>query len=725
MLPLYAAAIFSSAALLFVLEPLFARMVLPVLGGSPAVWNTALAFYQATLLLGYLYAHLIRSLGARTQLVLHAGVLGVALAVLPVGLPERLPTAADDPLLWLTGALALSVGLPLFAVSATSPLLQRWFSRTPHRRAADPYFLYAASNAGSLIGLLAYPFLLEPRWRLAEQSLGWAAGYLVLIGLVLGSGALALRGAQRAPVEPPAQDVALAPRRIARWIALAAVPSSLLLGVTTYLQTDLSPTPLLWVAPLALYLVTFIVAFGRPDLAPPRVLARILPYAVLPMAVLLGRNAFQTGLGPSGLFILLHLAVFAVVALMCHSQLALDRPPARQLTSFYLWVAVGGVVGGAFNAFVAPLVFDTIVEYPIALVAAALLAPSLYRGTEGARTRRFDLTLPLAVFLGVTLLALISRSYGLGLEVATALTLGIPAVAVFSFSRRPLRFGLGLGALLLAAGLFFGESASTVAIERTFFGVHRVVVDETAGLKRLYHGSTLHGVQRLDRERALEPTAYYHPTGPYAQAFAELATSDGEARQVAVVGLGAGGMACLAAAGERWDFYEIDPEVERIARREFGYLAACPPESGVVIGDGRLQLERSGRTYDLIALDAFSSDAIPVHLLTRQALETYLARLAPDGALLFHITNRHLDLEPVLAALAADLGLEAIVREDFRVTQAELADGKAGTEVVAMARDREALAPLAADPRWVPVRTRPGVGPWTDDFTSILPLFRP
>lgn len=730
MLPLYAFAIFTSAALLFVLEPLFARLVLPVLGGSPAVWNTSLAFYQATLLAGYLYAHLTRHLPMRAQVGLHAAVLIAAVAALPVRLPAGAPAPGQEPVLWLIGALVLGIGLPFFAVSATSPLLQRWFSRSEHVRAHDPYFLYAASNAGSLIGLVSYPFLLEPRWRLAEQSTGWTVGYLALVALVIAGGVLALRTSGRArDVET---EVRVAPgsipwTRIARWVLLAAVPSSLLIGVTTYLQTDLSPMPLLWVAPLGLYLVTFILAFGRPDLAPPRTLARILPYAVLPMAVLLGRSVFQTGLGPSGLFIALHLVVFTVVALLCHVQLAEDRPPARQLTSFYLWVALGGALGGSFNALVAPAVFETILEYPIALVAACLLAPSLFRGVETSRTRVLDVALPVAVGVAVAAFALAAREGLISGEVGVALVLGIPAVAVFSFSRRPLRFGLGVAALLLASGSLYSEIGSTVLIDRTFFGVHRVVVDEPLGLRYILNGSTLHGAQRTDPDRALEPTTYYHPTGPYARAFAglrEVARAGMAAPwRVAVVGLGAGGMACLGREGEQWDFYEIDPAVERIARSEFTFLADCAPDTRVILGDGRLELSRSEETYDVIALDAFTSDAIPVHLLTRDALETYLRKLQPRGALLFNVTNRHLDLEPVLAALARDLGLVAVTREDYALLPSELADGKAPSQVVAMSRTREGVAPLVAE-RWGSLVPRADVGVWTDDFSSIVPIFR-
>lgn len=742
MLPLYAFAIFTSAALLFVLEPLFARLVLPVLGGSPAVWNTSLAFYQATLLAGYLYAHLTRHLPVRAQVALHAIVLIAAAAVLPVRLPAGAPAPGQEPVVWLLGALMLGIGLPFFAVSATSPLLQRWFSRSGHVRAHDPYFLYAASNAGSLIGLLSYPFLLEPRWRLAEQSLGWSVGFVLLLVVVVASGALALRRSRAAEVVQPvpvgaaplaseAAGLAVTWPRIVRWVLLAAVPSSLLIGVTTYLQTDLSPMPLLWVAPLALYLATFILAFGRPDLAPPRVLARILPYAVLPMAVLLGRSVFQTGLGPSGLFIALHLVVFTVVALLCHVQLAEDRPAARHLTSFYLWVALGGALGGSFNALVAPLVFETILEYPIALVAACLLAPQLFRGAETSRTRLLDLALPLAVGLAVAAFAVAARERLISGEVAVALVLGIPAVVVFSFSRRPLRFGLGVAALLLASGSLYSEVGSTVSVDRTFFGVHRVVDDTETGRRYLFHGSTLHGVQRSDPSRALEPTAYYHPSGPYAQAFEELRAvsrggvvgPQGGPRRVAVVGLGSGGMACLGTSEELWDFYEIDPAVERIARTDFTFLEDCEPETSVTIGDGRLQLAASRVTYDVIALDAFSSDAIPVHLLTRDAVVGYLGRLHPNGALLFHITNRHLDLEPVLAALARDLGLVALTREDYALTPSEIADGKAPSQLVVMSRTREGVAPLAAQ-RWGPLVPRADVGVWTDDFSSIVPIFR-
>lgn len=661
-LALFALSIAAGAALLFVVEPLFARLALPVLGGAPAVWNTALVFYQATLLAGYLYAHLLRRLPRAAQLVVHLPLLAAAFLVLPIAMPAGWAPPADaDPVGWLLVVLAVSVGLPFFAVSTTSPLLQEWFARTRHQRSRDPYFLYAASNVGSFLGLVAYPFLLEPYLRLVDQARLWEVAYALLAVLVVACGVVAWRSASAAR-ECAADTERLGWRRRARWVALAAVPSSLLLGVTTYLTTDIASVPLLWVVPLALYLLTFVHAFGGQVLVAQRTLARALPVAVVLMTAFLTANALETGLGPSGVLAGAHLLTFAIVALLLHGALAEDRPGSARLTEFYLWVSLGGVAGGAFNALVAPLIFPTVVEYPLALLAACLVAPGLR-----------------------------------------------PIVRVVAST----------AVVLFAAYGLVGGSARTLVLERSFFGVHHVVADEQDGLRVYLNGSTLHGSQHTDPARRLETTSYYTSAGPLGDV---MRASRGE--PVAVVGLGAGTMACLGESGQRVDFYELDPLVAHIARRDFTYLADCPPATRVILGDGRLSLAASSDRYGLVVLDAFTSDAIPVHLLTREALALYLSRLEPHGLMAFHVSNRHLDLEPVLGDLAVADGLVALTREDLDVPQARVEEGASGSTVVVIARTREDLALLASAPGWRDTRTDPSAGVWTDDYSSVFAILR-
>jgi len=719
LLIVYATTIFLTASLLFVVQPMFAKMVLPLLGGSPAVWNTCLVFYQAALLAGYLYAHATTSwLGVRRQAALHVGLVLLPLLLLPIGIPSGwTPPAAASPIPWLLALLAVAVGLPFFVVSTTSPLLQKWFAGTGHPSAGDPYFLYAASNLGSMLGLLGYPVLLEPRLRLAEQSRLWSGGYLLLLVFTLACAVLLWRSPVPALADPSRERLTgLAARRRLRWVLLALVPSSLMLSVTTFISADVEAIPLLWVIPLAIYLLTFVLVFARRPLVPHALVVRVLPIALLALVVVLVKRANQ----PLLLIMGLHLGVFFVAAMVCHGELARDRPPPAHLTEFYLWLSVGGVLGGVFNALVAPLVFDSVAEYPLTVVLACLLAPGARGGGRGQVVR--DVALPV-VTGGVTAGLIVGTEWAgpAAAPVGSLLALVVPAMLCFGFSRRPLRFGLGIGAILLAGTLSTGEQGRVVATRRSFFGVNRVTLDATRGLHLLIHGSTLHGAQSLDPARRREPLGYYDPSGPIGQVFEAL----GDPPSVALVGLGAGALACYARPRDEWDFYEIDPLVESIARdpRYFTYLRDCLPDARVVLGDARLSLARAGRRYDLIVLDAYSSDAIPVHLLTREALQMYLDRLAPVGVLAFHISNQHLDLEPVLADLARDASLAALIRGDD-VTPAERARGKLASRWAVMARRPDDLGSLVTDARWAPPRAPAGGRVWTDDFSSVLGVLR-
>lgn len=724
LLGVFTAAVFTSAFLLFLVQPLFSKMVLPLLGGSPAVWNTCMLFFQAALLAGYAWAWATtRWLPPRGQMLTHLGLLALAALALPVATGGAAPAGGAAPVPWLLALMAATVGLPFFVLSATGPLLQRWFSHTGHPDAANPYFLYAASNLGSTLALLGYPFLLEPRLRLAEQSGAWTAGYAVLVALVAGCAALLWRSAPSstgAAAQPEPQAVgevrAVTWRVRAWWVLLALVPSSLLLSVTTYMTTDISPVPLLWVVPLALYLLTFTVAFSRRPVVPHRwATALQVPLLVgLAISLFLGMATAPTRAIP------LHLVVFAVTALVCHGELARLRPPVSHLTEFYLWIAVGGVLGGALNVLVAPLLFPWMEEYALMLVAACLVRPR----REDGRAMVPRLHLVLVGMVGLSLLFFRHPDLVPGpgwLMVALPPTL--LGVAAMGFRHHPVRLALCVGALL---GLDMAEayrSPDVLLAERSFYGRFRVM--RAAGAVErfhvLYHGSTLHGAQARSVARRGEPLTYYLPHGPFGQMMAGLPERPG--RRVGVVGLGTGSSAAYGQAGEEWTFYELDPHMARVASDTtlFTYLADSQARVAVTLGDARLSLRDTpaGR-YDLLVLDAFSSDAIPVHLMTREALDLYMSRLAPGGVVAFHISNRYLQLEPVLAALARERGLHARLGATREGTKR-----KFDTEArwVVLARREEDLGSLARDPRWVPVEAEVGVEAWTDDFSNLLGVF--
>ena len=738
MLILFGATIFAAASLLFLVQPMFARMALPLLGGAPAVWNTAMVFYQAVLLAGYAYAHVTtRWLGARRQAGLHLLILLVPLLALPIALPAGwIPPGDTNPIPWLLALLAAAVGLPFFAVSATSPVLQAWFATTGHPAARDPYVLYAASNVGSLLALLAYPVLVERFVHLDSQSRLWAWGYGILVVLAAGC-ALALwragspnRGeepgsaattAPLAAAELGDADQAITPGRCARWVLLAAVPSSLMLSVTTYLSTDIAAIPLLWIVPLAIYLLTFALVFGRRRLIPHRVWVDLLPVALLPLVLVLVARANE----PLLLVIPTHLAVFFVAAMVCHGELARERPDPRHLTTYYLWLSVGGVVGGAFTALVAPRVFTNVLEYPLVLALLPLLPsrpPSAWQG----RTRQvLDVALPLALgILTVTLIAGLERT-GMGSE-AIGPAVGLAALLCLTFWRRPVRLALGLAALLLAGSVYRGDEGQLLFAQRSFFGVSRVTRSPGGDYHMLMHGTTLHGMQSLAPERRREPLTYYHAKGPLGQFFGTAETPSSR-RAVAVVGLGAGSLACYGTPDQRWTFYEIDPTVLRIASstRFFTFLRDCPPKVFVILGDARLTLARApDAAYDLIILDAYSSDSPPLHLLTLDAVRLYLSKLAPGGVIFLNISNRHLVLEPVVGAIARAAGLVARTRNDAHVDDAERLAGKVESQWVAMARREEDLGALRDDALWKAPAAPPDLAPWTDSFASLLTAFR-
>jgi spermidine synthase len=719
----FTVAVFLSAFLLFLVQPLFGKMVLPLLGGSPAVWNTCMLFFQAALLGGYLYAHLSSSrLTVRRQATVHLAALALAALALPVSVRGAVPEGTTAPVPWLLGLMALTVGAPFLVLSGTGPILQRWFSRSGHAHAADPYPLYAASNLGSALALLAYPLLMEPRMRLAGQSGTWTAGYAVLALLIAGCAALVWKQGDSlaAPAVDADEAADAAPTRVSTrdrllWTGLAFVPSSLLLGVTTFLTTDLTPVPLLWVLPLALYLFSFTLVFARRPPLPHAWMVAVHPSAIAVAVLLLAAGYVEK----PAFAVPMHLLSLFVIAMVAHGELARRRPHVRHLTEFYLWISVGGVLGGVFNALIAPVVFSQIGEYPLVLTLACLARPWPAERTSWQ------------AYVG---LALRAAAFGWGLlyladqpDLSPTLFVVLAAILIsllnFGLGRSPAWLAVCIGGVLLWRAVAVINEDGLLLAERTFFGRYKVVnYQYQGGFHVLRHGSTLHGAQSRMPERRREPLTYYLRSSPLGAVFAATADRQGR-RRVAVVGLGTGTTAAYGRPGEDWTFYEIDPGIERIARDTtyFSYLTDSPARTRVVLGDARLSLAREAdRRFDLILLDAFSSDAIPVHLMTREAVDTYLARLAPRGLIVFHVSNRYLDLEPVVAALARDRGLAS------RVGQGPT--GSRGTYEsvstwIALARSEADLGPLMADANWWQPRLRRDVEPWTDDFSSLLTVF--
>ena len=725
---LFTVAIFVAAALLFVIQPLVGKMLLPRVGGSPQVWNTSLVFFQTALLGGYLYAHLsVKWLGPRRQALVHILVLALPLLVLPIALPEGSPPVEAGQSWWILSVLTLSVGAPFFVLASASPLIQSWLATTTHETAADPYFLYAGSNAGSLVGLLVFPFLLEPLLPVTRQSTLWMIGYGLFAALGIACAVTAMVHGSRP--EARSEHGSTAPdRAVSRddrlfWLLSAAVPSALLMGVTQYLTSQIAPVSLLWVLPLSVYLATFIAAFARRQLVTTAKVSRLLAILAVVTALTLLARIYD----PAWAISLLHLGLLGTAGLLCHTRLAESRPSTSHLTEYYLLISTGGALGGSFGALVAPVAFDFIAEYPIAVVLACLFRIPFSDSAERTGLSRFlfrgpalDVVLPALLLVYVLAASAGTRAAeGLSDGWAVLLVAVVPTLLCFVFSPRPVRFALGIAVLLGTAESGQMYRGDILHQERTFFGVHRVTRDPGNSVNILYHGSTVHGVQSLDPARAGEPLGYYHPSGPSGSIVQAMA-SQPDKRNIGLVGAGTGALAVLAAEHQHVALFEIDPAVVRIAGEPdyFTYLQNTRASHETVVGDGRISLARSTTLFDLLVLDAFSSGSIPLHLLTEEAFDLYMERLADGGVLLFHISNRHLDLAPVLGAHARDRGLASFEWIDVREDEA-VEEGIFGSHWVMLTRDPEGLSYL---PRagWRPLADPGDVRTWTDDFSDLL-----
>ena len=682
---LYALTLFLGAGLLFAVQPMAAKQLLPRFGGAPAVWNSCLFFFQTLLLAGYAWTHLLTlRLSARVLVIVQLTLLLAAATCLPLTLTVQPGEGiAPFPALAVLLALAGMVAVPAFLLAMTAPLLQRWYATGYSTTLPDPYFLYAASNAGSLLALLAYPLLLEPTLDLEDQARLWRYGFGVFAVLVAVCGVVLWRAIPGiAPVLHSTLPQAPVPLRLRLWwLWLALAASSLLQGVTTHITTNVAPVPALWILPLGIYLLTFVLAFGKLPALVHRAALLLLPGVVLLIAV-----STWTESWPLVGVILLHLTGLFVTGLVCHGELARTRPTTDRLTEFYLWVALGGALGSLGNALVAPLVFDCVVEYPLVLVAVVWLMPRRPLSPDRPHNRWWN--------------ALIA--------------VGVATCA----------------AVLFAAPNWFDETA-VLYRERTFFGVLHVLFDKERQAHLLVHGNIEHGLQFQSPEPEVRrtPLLYYHPTGPAGRVFTSLCS--GQRRdKVGVVGLGIGSLAGYLGRGQEITFFEIDSAVVRIARNPRWFTCLADAETRgvrvrIVPGDARLSLRSApGQRFGLLVVDAFQGDAVPVHLLTREALALYMTRLEPGGWLLLHLSNDHLDLEPVVAALAQEAGLAARICRDESLLPAELAAGKFASRWAVLTRREADLGPLATDPAWTSLSPRHGVLPWTDRYTPLLPIMR-
>jgi hypothetical protein len=718
---LFVATILTGSFLLFLVQPMVARMALPRLGGAPNVWNSAMLVYQALLLAGYFYAHRLSRLPFALQTKLHLALFAAAALTLPVGLIEMPSPAPGTEVFWVPMLLALSIGPVFFLVSAQAPLMQRWFSA--HPAAGEPWPLYAASNLGSFGGLIAYPLLVEPLLSLKAQAWAWSAGYGLLLVLIALS-ARARRGVQQAvSAELAADPVPL--RRVLMWLALAAVPSGLMLSTTTHLTTDLFAMPLLWVIPLGIYLLSFVFAFAEN-----RTVARIV--SALAWPVLLGAGGLaMISQGSNGLVpVLISVALLFFVCVALHARLYDLRPATGQLTYFYLIMSAGGALGGLFTALIAPLVFDWVWEHPLLVLAAALLLPRgaipdwrRLKGLEPAMQRLLVLTLAFVIGALLWLLNDITAAF----EESPLRWAYAGAIALLGLALVPWR---ALAPALLALTMYVQGGFLTIkdtrdgTRTRSYFGIYTVRDYPDQKLRTLAHGTTLHGEQSLDPKLSRTPLTYYGPGSGAGIAFSHARELFSPAPAIGVVGLGTGTLACFAQPGETWRFYEIDPAVLELSRNgTFTFVRDCAPRAEVVIGDARIELGkvRAG-SLDLLAIDAFSSDSIPLHLLTDEAFVVYLNALSPRGILLVHISNRYIDLEPALAATVRARGLYAALRDDEPPEGSKLT----GSAWIAISRDPAQLKALERHAPALPwTRLKPPAPrAWSDDHASILPFIR-
>lgn len=728
---LFAFTLFSSASLMFVLQPMFGKVLLPLLGGAASVWNTCMVFYQSILFLGYLYAHILSShFSPYRQVWIHGTLLLLTLCLLPIGIPEgSAPPTESNPTLWLLSILLLSIGLPFFILSTTSPLLQKWFSKIGHKTSHDPYYLSIASNTGSLIALLSYPFILEPQFGLSNQQQWWSIGFLLLCAFI----SLCMMLFKYHGQKTEARVVNITPAKAPdiylqlKWLLLSLIPSSLLLGTTNYISIDIASMPLLWVIPLAIYLISFIIVFSKYAENIHKIMVVAQHLLVIPFLIY-----FFSGqkLASFSLEQALHLLVFFVSIMVCHGELAKQRPATQYLTQYYLIMSFGGMMGGMFNNFIAPFIFDTLIEYPLMIVAALLLNPSNNSPGFYLQKTRFRVIFGcyLLLFSGVFYL-----NYQQFADEMILLLMITIAVANFLFFHKNLLYLVLYSGVIMSCTLptSISQKNDIIYQGRNFYGVLSIKKSQintdysTETIHKIYSGSTEHGAQLKDHNMQCKPVSYYGAKGPIGQVFQAYAPYNND-WQIGIVGLGSGALGGYAKNTQQWSFYEINPAIVEVATNPdyFNYLQKCVANYDIKIGDARLVLEREkSAPLDLLVIDAFTSDSIPMHLMTREAIELYLEKLNPNGLLAFHVSNHYLDLKQVLADHAEKQGLIALIQE-FRPEEKSPYVHK--SDWVVLTKKLASIEPLLHSDagKWVRLSSEGYIQSWTDDFTSLVSVWK-
>ncbi|MBS2015512.1 MAG: fused MFS/spermidine synthase [Deltaproteobacteria bacterium] len=734
----FAATIFVSATLLFACQPMVARMIVPLLGGAPSVWIVCSLCFQALVLAGYAYAHIVGSrLSIRAQVVMQVVIVAAALMTLPLAIDEKLALelTAKSYSLGVLAVLLRSVGLPFFVLSTSAPLVQRWFAEAGEK---DPYFLYAASNAGSMLALLGYPFVIEPLLGLSNQSKALFVGYAVY-GVLIAICAVTLVQRAKSPSSAGAMEVgdvdptppAERWRQRLVWLGLSFAPSSLLLGVTDFITTDIASIPLLWVVPLATYLATFIVAFAKKKEGTPRT-KNFFPRAFALLAVVTVISMVAEVVGPAWLLVMFHFGLLFVAGVVCHGALANRRPHVSRLTEFFLLMSVGGVLGGIWNGLVAPAIFRDLYEYPIAIFAAGLGRALVLKDEPETKKEPFWRSFAIGGVLPVIALLL---TFAVGaakksfMTPVYAVSFQLVAITAFIWSgKHPTRFATAISGLLVCT-IAFGPSASDlIHKERDFFGTLKVRTVDDGKFRILMFGTTIHGAQYTDPALARSPIINFHPSGPAGDLLGPLPGDPEYAtappRRMGVIGLGIGGLTGYARPGDQWTYFELNPAIVRVAKEHYTLLSTLPERAtfDVEVGDARLRIrDGAPARFDVLVMDAFSSDAIPVHLMTREAIAVNVRAMVPGGLLIAHVSNRHLSLAPVVAALAKDAGLHAIVRWDGKVTPEQKKEFKELSLWTAMSADPKVLDAIKAkNPNWKTLEPPPGQKVWTDDYADVL-----
>ncbi len=646
--------IFIASFMIFWIQPLYTKMLLPILGGSPSVWNTSLFFYQTALFVGYAYSHfLTRKFNLKQQIYIHISIGALAFISLPVTVPEYEPAwVLSHPTLWLFSILIVYVGPAFVVLSSTSPLLQRWYSYTKLKNAHDPYFLYSISNAGNIAALVLFILLLEPAIGLTRMLQGWSYSYAAFGALMLICILALIKFAPKSETEHT--SVSLPGTN--RWPAvllLSFIPTSLLYGVTQHISFNIASTPLMWLMPLILYLTAFVIAFMRKRIIKIR-LIRGLQLGMIAVYVLLFMFSVDINILPAWFVVPVHLVLFFASASVCLYKVADIRPNTKELTGFYLLVSLGGILAGLFNVIIAPNIFTSVIEYPFMIAVAAGAGGSFVKDRKWR-----DILMPLIVLLVFFILGLMSHKVQTGMHVVMIRTTATVIVLAILFAhKKGLVFGLSIAAILVA-GMATLDSKQVIMQKRNFFGIYRVTSDN--GKVKLTHGTISQGYQYPASHERYKPQSYYAKNTPMGDLF-EIAFENIEPTRIGVIGLGTGTMAAYGKEGQYWDFYELDPLVVDIAREHFTYLDDSPAVIRTITGDGRISLRGAPENfYDLIILDAFQSDSIPIHIITNEAIALYKSRLADNGVLAFHISNFSLDLSPVLFYSANDLGLSSII----------------------------------------------------------------